>query len=137
MTQAGAAWRFGSNDPVTAGRAAIAAAARTVVATAGAGGSFGVTAETSVSAPALPVRPVSSLGAGDVFHGASLAALELGRELPEAIRFANVTAALSRRGIDGRSGIPTRDEVENALSDLPPDGTEAGRIATGATRHPS
>jgi sugar/nucleoside kinase (ribokinase family) len=124
--------RFGSTDPLAAGRAAIAAGAGMVVATAGAAGSFGVTAETSVFAPALPVRPVSSLGAGDVFHGALLAALVLGRALPEAIRFANVTAALSCRGVDGRSGIPTRDEVEDALNDLPPNGAAAERALANA-----
>lgn len=111
--------RFPDRDPAEAADAALAAGASTVVATAGAQGSFARTAERTAFAPALAVRPVSSLGAGDVFHGALLAALVLGHDLPDAVRFANVTAALSCRGIDGRSGIPGRAEVEAVLRELP------------------
>ena len=58
----------------------------------------------------------STLGAGDVFHGALLAALLDGRELRESLRWANAAAALSCRAIDGRSAIPTRTELEAFLS---------------------
>jgi sulfofructose kinase len=53
------------------------------------------------------VEIVSTLGAGDVFHGALLAGLV--RELPlrEALAQANACAALSCRALDGRSAIPT------------------------------
>jgi sulfofructose kinase len=54
---------------------------------------------------------VSTLGAGDVFHGALLAALVRGLELREACRKANAAAALSCRALDGRSAIPTWDEL--------------------------
>ncbi|GAA2011700.1 hypothetical protein JL107_06845 [Nakamurella flavida] len=111
--------RFGGSDPLTAARRARDAGARTVVATDGARGSFALDGDAAAYAPALPVVPLSSLGAGDVFHGALLAAVVLGRDLPEAIRFANVTAALSCRAVDGRSGIPDRREVDERLRDLP------------------
>jgi sugar/nucleoside kinase (ribokinase family) len=69
----------------------------------------------SAHAPAHAVQVLSTLGAGDVFHGALVAAVV--RELPleHQLHFANVTAALSCRGLDGRSRIPTLAEVDAAL----------------------
>jgi sulfofructose kinase len=61
------------------------------------------------------VDVVSTLGAGDVFHGALLACLARGLALREACRYANACAALSCRALDGRSAIPTWDELEAAL----------------------
>ena len=59
---------------------------------------------------------MSTLGAGDVFHGALLACLV--RELPlrDALTRANACAALSCRALDGRSAIPTWDELEQAVA---------------------
>ena len=65
----------------------------------------------SVRADAYPVDVVSSLGAGDVYHGALLAALVRGRSLADAMRFAAVAAAMSCAGLDGRSAIPVWDDV--------------------------
>jgi sulfofructose kinase len=59
---------------------------------------------------------VSTLGAGDVFHGALLAALLDGRTLPDALRWANAAAALACRALDGRSAIPDRSELEAFLT---------------------
>jgi len=54
---------------------------------------------------------VSTLGAGDVFHGALLAALARGLELRDALAKANRCAALSCRALDGRSAIPEWSEL--------------------------
>jgi sugar/nucleoside kinase (ribokinase family) len=59
---------------------------------------------------------VSTLGAGDVFHGALLAALLDGQPIDDALRFANAAAGLSCRALDGRSGIPSRREVERLIA---------------------
>jgi sugar/nucleoside kinase (ribokinase family) len=67
-------------------------------------------------APPFPVEPVSTLGAGDVFHGALLAGLARDAALADALRAANACAALSCRALDGRSAIPTRDELASVLS---------------------
>lgn len=53
----------------------------------------------------------STLGAGDVFHGALLAALVRDLALAAALAFANRAAALSCRALDGRSAIPTLEEL--------------------------
>ncbi len=57
------------------------------------------------------MEPVSTLGAGDVFHGALLAGLVREVPLHEALEFANICAALSCRSLDGRSAVPTLEEV--------------------------
>jgi sulfofructose kinase len=92
---------------------ALAAGVELVVVTRGAQGCTAYTAEGSVvEAPAEPIDdPVSTLGAGDVFHGALLAAFVRGLELADALAFANRAAALSCRALDGRSAIPTLEEV--------------------------
>ena len=54
---------------------------------------------------------MSTLGAGDVFHGALLSAICRGLDWPQALRQANDTAALSCRALDGRSAVPTLAEL--------------------------
>lgn len=91
---------------------ALAAGAELVVVTRGAQGCVAYTGSRVVEAPATPIRdPVSTLGAGDVFHGALLAALVRDDPLADALAFANRAAALSCRALDGRSAIPTLEEV--------------------------
>jgi sulfofructose kinase len=58
------------------------------------------------------VEVVSSLGAGDVFHGALLAGLVRELGLADAVKQANWVAAQSCTSIDGRSGIPRLAAVE-------------------------
>lgn len=97
-------------------RAAVKAALRDgadiVVATRGAGGALVGDADGVHAVPACPVDAVSTLGAGDVFHGALLAGLVEGRVLADAVRRANACAALSCRALDARSAIPTRRELD-------------------------
>lgn len=84
----------------------------TVVATDGAEGSYARTgAGQTAFAPAHRVEVVSTLGAGDVFHGALVAAEIHGLPLEQRLIFANTTAALACRGLDGRSTIPRLSEV--------------------------
>jgi len=96
---------------------ALADGARVVVATDGAAGAYAAEARgRHVHVPGFEVEVVSTLGAGDVFHGALLVAVDRGLPLAEAVRYANAAAALSCRAIDGRSGIPTRTELEEWLA---------------------
>jgi sulfofructose kinase len=91
---------------------AIAAGAELVVVTRGSDGSFALRNDgTSVEAPGLRIAPISTLGAGDVFHGALLAQLVDSAPLFDALTTANACAALSCRALDGRSAIPTADEL--------------------------
>ena len=91
-------------------------AGNTVVATQGSAGSAGFSPETGlVTAPGFKVDVTSTLGAGDVFHGALVAQLIQGHPLQEAMRRANAVAALSCRGLDGQSKIPTTTELDAYL----------------------
>ncbi len=97
---------------------ALAAGARLVVVTRGERGSIACTADGDhVEAAGVPCEPcVSTLGAGDVFHGALLAYLVEGAPLEQALRAANTAASLSCRALDGRSAIPTRSELQAELA---------------------
>jgi sugar/nucleoside kinase (ribokinase family) len=96
---------------------ALAAGAEVVVVTHGADGSSAATREGErFEAARVACELVSTLGAGDVFHGALLAALVRGAALDEALASANLVAALSCRALDGRSAIPTRHELEGSVA---------------------
>jgi sulfofructose kinase len=85
-----------------------------VVATRGSEGSAAY-ADQFITAPGFSVDVVSTLGAGDVFHGALMAQVVEGRPMEEALRRANAVAALSCRGLDGQSAIPTITELNTYL----------------------
>ena len=87
-----------------------------VVATQGAKGSMGFSAQNGlVNAAGFSVEVVSTLGAGDVFHGALVAQIIQGYGLQDALKRANAVAALSCRGLDGQSMIPTISELNAYL----------------------
>jgi sulfofructose kinase len=86
--------------------------ARITVITRGADGCTAYLGDERLDVPGYPVDgAVSTLGAGDVFHGALLAALVRGLDLADALVKANAAAALSCRALDGRSAIPTWEEL--------------------------
>jgi sulfofructose kinase len=99
-------------------QAALDAGAELVVVTRGSAGSFAMTRGGEiVEAGGVPCDGfVSTLGAGDVFHGALLAYLARGAALQDALQAANTAASLSCRALDGRSAIPRLDELERSLS---------------------
>jgi sulfofructose kinase len=65
--------------------------------------------------PALPVKPVDTNAAGDVFHGAFVYALEKQMELEAALGLANVAAGLSVRNLGGRLSFPSLELVNKEL----------------------
>jgi sugar/nucleoside kinase (ribokinase family) len=66
-----------------------------VVVTRGARGAAMLVDGRYLEAPGVPVNPVDTTGAGDVFRGALIAALLRGDRPGEMLRFANATAAAS------------------------------------------
>ena len=112
--------RFPAHDLRSAMSAASRDGPRLVAVTRGDSGSIGAEAAgidgpRFATAPAFTVDVVSTLGAGDVFHGALLAALVDGLDLESALRRANAAAALCCRSLDGRTSIPTRAELDAFL----------------------
>ena len=65
--------------------------------------------------PAFAVHAVDTLAAGDVFHGAFALELAGGKGPEAALRFAGAAAAIKCTRPGGRSGSPSRDEVEAFL----------------------
>jgi len=66
--------------------------------------------------PAIKTEIVSTLGAGDVFHGALVATQVWNKPIEEAVSIANTVAGLSCRALDGQSGIPTKAELDAFLA---------------------
>lgn len=97
---------------------ALDAGAELVVVTRGAEGSVATTREGEiVEVGGVPCDGfLSTLGAGDVFHGALVGFLARGASLHDALRAANTAASLSCRALDGRSAIPRLDELERSLT---------------------
>lgn len=91
-------------------------AAQDVIVTAGSEGSFAVIAGEYAHVPAAKVSVLSTLGAGDVFHGAIVVQYLEGRTSVDSLIRANAVAGLSCQGLDGRSAIPTAAQLETFLN---------------------
>ena len=110
------ALRYPGNDLAVALENDSLKAGNTIVATQGSAGSAGFSPESGlVTAPGFKVDVTSTLGAGDVFHGALVAQIIQGFSLQDSMRRANAVAALSCRGLDGQSMIPTTNELNAYL----------------------
>ena len=68
-------------------------------------------------APAFPVTPVDTTGAGDTFLGYFLAALDAGAIAEEALRLSAAAAAIQITRPGAADAIPIRDEVDTFLAD--------------------
>jgi sugar/nucleoside kinase (ribokinase family) len=106
----------GLADPLQAGPVLLETyGPRQVVITDGVQGCWYWDAEQSLHQPAYPTDVVDTTGAGDVFHGAYLYAFLRDWPARRCLAFAAATAALKCRALGGRAGIPSREQVEEAL----------------------
>ena len=85
---------------------------RAVIATFGSDGCYAWLDGGLAHFAAASVNAVDTTGAGDVFHGAYLAAYLQGKDMRACIRFAAAAAALKCQRFGGRKGIPTREQAE-------------------------
>jgi ribokinase len=90
--------------------------AKDVIVTLGARGALIVDGPTPVHISPPLVHAVDTSGAGDAFIGALAVFLAEGAPLPEAVRKANVAAALSVTRAGTQSSFPRRAEVDAGLS---------------------
>lgn len=65
--------------------------------------------------PARKANVVDTTGAGDTLNGAFTVAVTEGKEIPEALAFANTAAGLSTEKFGAQVGMPTREEVMAAM----------------------
>ncbi len=107
----------GVADPEAALRAVGERTGGLAVATDGGSGVHWIDADGYRHLPAFAVEVVDTLGAGDVFHGALALALAEGRPLEPALRWASAAAAIKCTRFGGRSGIPTRREVDHFVEE--------------------
>ena len=99
--------RYGDGSTEALLRRAVAEGARLVVATDGDRGATVLGASVPlVHVPARSGEVFSTLGAGDVFHGALLAGIDRGMSIRDAVEYANDVAFASCQALDGRSAIP-------------------------------
>jgi ribokinase len=66
--------------------------------------------------PGFIVKAVDTTAAGDTFAGALGCALAEGKDLEEAVLFANAAAALSATKQGAQISMPTRDEVDELVA---------------------
>ena len=88
-----------------------------VVVTLGAAGALVLSrAREAVDVPAVAVRAIDTVGAGDAFNGALAAGLAAGLDLEAAARRAVAAAAVSTTRAGAREGMPTIAELEEFLT---------------------
>jgi len=102
--------------PEQAARKLLTTPAQTVVMTLGSKGARYVRQDDEGVIPAFPVDVVDTTGAGDAFNGGLAVALAEGKDLQEAIRFANATAALCVTKPGTAPSMPRREDVEALLA---------------------
>jgi ribokinase len=90
-----------------------------VVRTLGVQGVEASAAEGTLRLDRFPVAAVDSTGAGDCFLGVFAAALDRGAALPQAMRRANVAAALSCTRCGSQGSVPVTAEIDAALDRSP------------------
>lgn len=83
-----------------------------VIITLGSKGAYVYNSTMQQLVPSLKVEAVDTTAAGDVFNGALTVAISEGRDLVEAVKFANKAAAISVTRVGAQSSAPYRNEVD-------------------------
>ncbi|NNG38396.1 carbohydrate kinase family protein [Flexivirga sp. ID2601S] len=114
---------YSGRDDVPSAAAALTDHVERVVVTCGRGGVHSASASASAAAhppltlPGERVAAVDATGAGDVFTSGLMCADLLGLPTEDALRFAQVCAALSVRGLGGAASAPTLTDVRTWCRD--------------------
>lgn len=104
------------DDVVAAARSLLTSADQTAVVTLGAQGARIVTLDDTKLIPTFAVDAVDTTGAGDTFNAALAVGLSEGLALPEAVRFANASAALCVTKPGAADSAPRREDVDGLLA---------------------
>jgi ribokinase len=118
--EAAAVARSDGRDPVADARAITGRTGAPVVVTLGGDGAL--VADPAGGVERVPPRPAAArdtTGAGDTFNGVLAARLAAGDDLVEAVRTANVAAALSVTAVGARGGMPTGEAITAAREAAP------------------
>jgi ribokinase len=82
-----------------------------VIITMGSAGAFLLSPKIAKMIPVVPVKAIDTTAAGDVFNGALAVAISEGKELEEAIGFANKAASISVSRLGAQASAPYRKEI--------------------------
>jgi len=100
-----------------------------VILTLGERGSLLVTGDVTEYVPVEPVKAVDTTGAGDAFVGSLAYFLATGKDVQEAMRAANLIAAISVQSPGTQTSFPEARDLPAGLADI--DGSaEAGKAGT-------
>lgn len=103
------------SDVVSAEKSAAALLKRgikNVIITLGETGAFIKSENYTAMIPGIKVKAVDTTAAGDVFNGALAVALSEGKELKEAVVFANIAASISVTRMGAQASAPYRNEID-------------------------
>jgi ribokinase len=84
---------------------------KNVVITMGSSGAHISTGSVSKMVSVVPTKAIDTTAAGDVFNGALAVALSEGKELEEAVIFANKASAISVTRMGAQASAPYRNEI--------------------------
>ncbi len=110
---------FAGSDVEHGLRRALSKGARVAAVTQGERGVVWIEAggaQSLLHLPPVPIEVVDTLAAGDVFHGAYALAVAEGQPIGHSMRIAATAAAIKCTRPGGRSGAPTRAELEKMLA---------------------
>ena len=85
---------------------------KNVIITMGAAGAYLLSDTVSKVISVVPVRALDTTAAGDVFNGALAVAISEGKELDEAVDFANKAASISVTRMGAQASAPFRKELK-------------------------
>jgi sugar/nucleoside kinase (ribokinase family) len=94
----------------------LAALGPLVVVKNGAGGALACQGGQLWHAPALPLTPVDTTGAGDCFSAGFIKARLMGQPVDECLRWANAVGGLSTLGLGGTGQVVTAEAVMRELA---------------------
>lgn len=100
----------GQSD-LCAALATLATMCRLPVIKAGAAGAYAMSNGEAVHAPAIPVTPVDTTGAGDCFNAGFIKAWLDGRTIEECLRWGNAVGGLSTTAAGGATRVITPQDV--------------------------
>lgn len=91
---------------------------KTIVVTNGSEGVYVCSGKTIYFHPSLPVKLVSTLGAGDAFGSGFIAGLALFDSVEQAVRTGIVNSSSVIMHVDAKEGLLHRDQLDSALKNL-------------------
>jgi ribokinase len=88
------------------------------IVTLGSEGARWITRDDSSQVATYEVEVVDTVGAGDAFNAGLAVALAEGKDIQDALRFANAAAALSVTKTGAVAGMPHRTEVDTFIQNV-------------------